>query len=116
MHIENPEALLKRPIIGRDGQMWIVTECNRYADVENGPYYEFTFVTDEPVKSSPNQQYYHMTKLKTEKAELRLFKYQTDGHLFELRCNGQSQYGPIGDINTKDKFIIKIVDMLPVCY
>ena len=111
MYIENPEALLKGPIIGRDTQMWIVTECNRYADVDRGPYYEFVFVTDVPVKSSPHQQYYHMTKLKTEKAELRLFKKQ-----FELRCNGEVRYGPISAIDTVDKFKIILIDMLPLCY
>ena len=114
MYIENPEALLKGPIIGRDTQMWVVAECSKLADVDTGPYYEFTFITQVPVKSSPNQQYYHYTKQKLEKAQLSFMRHQHE-NIFELRCNGQSQYGPIRDINTADKFIIKIIDMLPLC-
>jgi hypothetical protein len=116
MHIENPEKLLKRPIIGRDGQMWIVNECDLLLDAErNGPTYEFHFITDVPVKSSPNQTYYHMTKALRAKAELTLFRHQHE-NIFELECNGAVVHGYLKDINTVDKFIIKIVDMLPVCY
>ena len=115
MHIENPEALLKRPIIGRDGQMWIVNECDLLLDVErNGPTYQFHFITDVPVKSSPNQTYYHMTKALTAKAELTLFRHQHE-NIFELKCNGEVRYGPISAIDTVDKFKIILIDMLPKC-
>lgn len=115
MHIENPEALLKKPIIGSDGQMWIVTECNRYADVDRGPYYEFVFVTDVPVKSSPQQKYYHMTKALKVKAELTFLRHQHE-NIFELACNGEVRYGPISAIDTVDKFKIILIEMLPKCY
>ena len=122
MYIENPEALLKRPIIGRDGQMWIVCECSRLADAEtDSPMYEFKLITDVPVKSSPNQVYYSMTKARRETVELTLHKmvdrYIKKGHsVYELVCNGAVSQGYTKDIDTLDKFIIKIVDMLPVCY
>jgi hypothetical protein len=116
MYIENPEALLKRPIIGRDGQMWIVCECSKLADVErNAPMYEFLFITDVPVKSSPNQTYYHMTKALKVKAELTLLKSGYNYNVFELVCNGMVEHGYVKDIDTVDKFIIKIIDMLPKC-
>ena len=116
MYIENPEKLLTKPIIGRDGQMWIVCECSRLADAEtDSPMYEFKLITDVPVKSSPNQVYYSMTKARRETVELTLYRVQHES-LFELVCNGAVERGYVKDIDTLDKFIIKIVDMLPVCY
>lgn len=115
MYIENPEKLLTKPIIGRDGQMWIVCECSRLADAEtNSPTYEFKLITDVPVKSSPNQVYYSMTKARRETVELTLYRVQHES-VFELVCNGAVQSGYVNDIDTLDKFINTLKEMLPTC-
>jgi hypothetical protein len=115
MYIENPEKLLTTPIVGKDGQIWIVCECSKLANAESdSPSYEFLFITDVPVKSSPNQVYYSMTKAKREKAELTLYRVQHE-NVYELVCAGQSIHGPISEINNVDGFIEKIKLMLPTC-
>ena len=115
MRIENPEKLLTTPVFGRDGQLWIVTECTKLALSTNGPTYEFKLVTDVPVKSSPNQVYYSMTKAITETVELTLYKSGYKNNVFELVCNGMVEHGYIKDIDTMDKFIYRLKEMLPTC-
>ena len=114
MYIENPEALLKRPIIGRDGQMWIPCECSRLAEASGAPTYEFKLITDVPVKSSPNQVYYSMTKARRETVELTLYNV---GHesVYELVCNGMVEHGYVKDIDSADKFVYRLKEMLPIC-
>ena len=114
MYIENPEKLLSNPIFGRDGQLWIVTECTRLAYSFNGHTYEFKLVTDVPVKSSPNQMYYSMTKARSEKVELTMYKVDSEG-MFEMVCNGVREYGYTKDIDTMDKFVYRLKEMLPTC-
>lgn len=120
MYIENPEKLLTTPIFGKDGQMWIVCECTRLAVGTDGTTYEFKLITDVPVKSSPNQVYYSMTKARRETVELTLHKmvdrYIKKGHsVFELVCNGMVEHGYVKDIDTMDKFIFRLKEMLPTC-
>jgi hypothetical protein len=114
MRIENPEKLLTTPVFGSDGQLWIVTECTRLAVGTDGPTYEFKLITDVPVKSSPNQVYYSMTKARTETVELTLYRVQHEG-VFELVCNGAVERGYTKDIDTMDKFIYRLKEMLPTC-
>ena len=114
MRIENPEKLLTTPVFGSDGQLWIVTECNRLAVGTDGPTYEFKLITDVPVKSSPNQVYYSMTKARTETVELTMYKVDSEG-MFGMVCNGVSEYGYTKDIDTMDKFIYRLKEMLPTC-
>ena len=114
MRIENPEKLLTTPVFGSDGQLWIVTECTKLALSTNGPTYEFKLVTDVAVKSSPNQVYYSMTKAITETVELTLYRVQHEG-VFELVCNGAVERGYTKDIDTMDKFIYRLKEMLPTC-
>ena len=114
MYIENPEVLLTKPIIGRDGQMWIVCECSRLAEASGAPTYEFLFITDVPVKSSPNQVYYSMTKARRETVELTLYRVQHES-VFELVCNGAVERGYVKDIDSLDKFINRLKEMLPTC-
>jgi hypothetical protein len=64
--------------------------------------------TDIPVKSSPNQQYYNMTRRMEQEVTLRLFD-----SIYELYCNGEISHGYCKDIDTMSKFISKVVDMLP---
>ena len=115
MYIENPEKLLTTPIFGSDGQLWIVAECTRLSNAESrGHTYEFKLVTDVPVKSSPNQMYYSMTKARSEKVELTMYKVDSEG-MFGMVCNGVSEYGYTKDIDTMDKFVYRLKEMLPTC-
>ena len=115
MYIENPEKLLTTPIFGSDGQLWIVAECTRLTNAESrGHTYEFKLVTDVPVKSSPNQMYYSMTKARSEKVELTMYKVDSEG-MFEMVCNGVREYGYTKDVDTMDKFIYRLKEMLPTC-
>lgn len=115
MYIENPEKLLTTPIFGSDGQLWIVAECTRLSNAESrGHTYEFKLVTDVPVKSSPNQVYYSMTRARSEKVELTMYKVDSEG-MFGMVCNGVSEYGYTKDIDTMDKFIYRLKEMLPTC-
>ena len=114
MYIENPEKLLSTPILGTDGQLWIVCECTRLAVGTDAPIYEFKLVTDAPVKSSPNQVYYSMTKARRETVELTLYNV---GHesVYELVCNGMVEHGYVKDIDSADKFVYRLKEMLPTC-
>jgi hypothetical protein len=115
MYIENPEKLFRTPIFGSDGQLWIVTECTRLSNPESrGHTYEFKLVTDVPVKSSPNQVYYSMTKARSEKVELTMYKAGSEG-IFEMICNGMVEHGYTKDIDTIDKFTYRLKEMLPTC-
>ena len=115
MYIENPEKLLTTPIFGSDGQLWIVAECTRLTNAESrGHTYEFKLVTDVPVKSSPNQMYYSMTKARSEKVELTMYKVDSEG-IFEMVCNGMIEHGYTKDIDTIAKFTYRLNQMLPTC-
>jgi hypothetical protein len=114
MYIENPEKLLSNPIFGRDGQLWIVCECTRLAVGTDGPTYEFKLITDVPVKSSPNQHYYTMTTARRETVELTMYKAGSEG-IFEMVCNGMVERGYTKDIDTMDKFVYRLKEMLPTC-
>ena len=115
MYIENPEKLLTTPIFGSDGQLWIVAECTRLTNAESrGHTYEFKLVTDVPVKSSPNQMYYSMTKARSEKVELTMYKVDSEG-IFEMVCNGMIEHGYTNDIDTIAKFTYRLNQMLPTC-
>lgn len=115
MYIENPEKLLTTPIFGSDGQLWIVAECTRLTNAESrGHTYEFKLVTDVPVKSSPNQMYYSMTKARSETVELTMYKVDNEG-IFEMTCYGMVEHGYTKDIDTMDKFTYRLKEMLPTC-
>lgn len=117
MYIENPEKLLSTPIFGSDGQLWIVAECNILSNAESrGHTYEFKLVTDVPVKSSPNQVYYSMTKVRSETVELIMYPSSGwRGGVFQLVCNGVAEHGYTNDIDTMDKFVYRLNQMLPIC-
>jgi len=112
MIIHNPQVILNKPIIADNGQLWIVSEVNILA-IDTQPEYQFNFVTDIPVKTSPNQMYYHMTRSVTEKATLTLYRVQHES-IFELLCGGAIEHGYVTDINTMDKFISRLSLMLPI--
>lgn len=110
MILKNPEKILHQPVPSK-GSIWFVNDVS--VTMDDDISYIFDLVTQVPVKSSPNQQYYHMTKAINEKATLRLFKsgYQID--VYELICNGQALRGYCKDIDTMDKFISVLGNQLP---
>jgi hypothetical protein len=106
MIIKNPEKLLKQ-FIPNNGDIWFVRDLSVTMD-DNGISYIYKMSTEIPVKSSPHQQYYHMTRAVEQEVILRLLD-----STFELYCNGQAVYGYCKDIDTIDKFIKKVEDILP---
>ena len=112
MIIKNPEKILKQWIPAATGDIWFVKDVSVKMDV--GIDYEIKLVTEAPVKSSPNQQYYHMTKAIEETAVLRLHKtdYGKNG-VYQLVCGSKVWQGYCVDIDTMDKFISVLADMLP---
>ena len=114
MYIENPEKLLSTPIFGTDGQLWIVCECIRLAVGTDGPTYEFKLITDVPVKSSPNQQYYHSTRRIHKEVKLRLTETDYGKHnVYSVSTDEKVWRGYCKDIDTMDKFILVLADLLP---
>lgn len=116
MILKNPEKILHQPIFTKDGDLWFVKDVN--VTMDDDVTYEFKLVTQQPVKSSPNQQYYHMTRTVEHKATLRLHKmvdkYIKNGYsVYELVSNGMVQHGYVKDIDTMDKFISVLADRLP---
>jgi hypothetical protein len=107
MILKNPEKLLKEVIPTIDGDLWYVTDLNLTMD-GSGISYIYKMSTDIPVKSSPNQQYYNMTRRMEQEVTLRLFD-----SIYELYCNGQILHGYCTDIDTMDKFIKQVSNILP---
>lgn len=118
MILKNPEKILHQPIIAEDGNLWFANDVSVLIDTDNGLTYEFNLVTQQPVKSSPNQQYYHMTRTVEHKATLRLHKmvdrYAKQGDsVYELFCGNMTYHGYCVDIDTMNKFISVLVKQLP---
>ena len=112
MRLENAGKMLNQAIPTVDGNLWFVRDVCITMDDE--VTYIFELVTQVPVKSSPNQQYYHMTKAMEERVELKLVKTEyADSNLYELVCGGAMWRGYVTDINTMHKFISVLADKLP---
>ncbi len=110
MILANPDKILKTLIPSATGNLiWCATNVNVTMDDEIT--YTFEFVAQAPVKSSPNQQYYSMTRAITCEVRLRLF-----GDNYEIFCYGETQRGYCSDINTMDKFIDILRYLLPNTY
>ncbi len=107
MIIKNPDKLLKEFIPTPDGDIWYVNDLSVTMDEESMAYI-YKMSTDIPVKSSPNQQYYHMTRRMDQEVKL-IF----DGSMYELYCSGHTWRGHCTDIDTMNKFISKVADILP---
>jgi hypothetical protein len=107
MIIKNPDKLLKELILTTDGDLWYVEDLSVTMDTD-GMAYIYKMSTAIPVKSSPNQQYYNMTRRMEQEVTLRF-----DGSMYDLYCSGQTWRGHCADIDTMDKFIKKVADMLP---
>jgi len=105
MIIKNPEKLLKQWIPTNE-DLWYVTDLSVTMD-DSGTAYIYKMSTDIPVKSSPNQQYYHMTRRVEQEVILRI-----TGPIYELYCDGCVLHGYCKDIDSMDKFINQISNIL----
>ena len=111
MILKNPEKILQEPIFTKDGDLWFVKDVN--VTMDDDVTYEFKLVTQIPIKSSPNQQYYHMTRTMDETVKLVLITDYTKNNIYELLCGGAMWRGYCEDIDTMDKFISVLADRLP---
>ena len=111
MTLKNVDKILHQPIFTKDGDLWFVKDVN--VTMDDDVTYEFKLVTQIPVKSSPNQQYYHMTRTMDETAKLVLITDYTKNNIYELLCGGAMWRGYCEDIDTMDKFISVLADRLP---
>ena len=111
MILKNVDKILNQPIFTKDGDLWFVKDVNVLMDGDIT--YEFKLVTQVPVKSSPNQQYYHMTRTMDETVKLVLITDYTKNNIYELLCGGAMWRGYCEDIDTMDKFISVLADRLP---
>ena len=109
MIIKNPDKLLKQ-WIQTNGDLWFVTDVSITMDNDASIAYRFKLQTDAPVKSSPNQQYYHMTRTIEKEITLRI-----TGQVYELYCDGLALHGYCKDIDAMDKFIKQVENILPKC-
>jgi hypothetical protein len=105
MIIKNPEKLLKTFIVSNE-DLWYVTDLSVTMD-DSGIAYIYKMSTEVPVKSSPNQQYYHMTRRIEQEVTLRI-----TGRIYELYCDGCVLHGYCKDIDAMDKFINQISNIL----
>ena len=111
MILKNVDKILHQPIFTKDGDLWFVKDVN--VTMDDDVTYEFKLVTQVPVKSSPNQQYYHMTRTMDETVKLVLITDYTKNNIYELLCGGAMWRGYCEDIDTMNKFISVLADMLP---
>ena len=111
MTLKNVDKILHQPIFTKDGELWFVKDVN--VTMDDDVTYEFKLVTQIPVKSSPNQQYYHMTRTMDETVKLVLITDYTKNNIYELLCGGAMWRGYCEDIDTMDKFISVLADRLP---
>lgn len=112
MRLENAGKMLNQAIPTVDGNLWFVRDVCITMDDE--VTYMFDLVTQVPVKSSPNQQYYHMTRAIEERVKLVLFKSEEyKNNIYRLQCSGTEWHGYVTDINTMNKFISLLADKLP---
>ena len=111
MILKNVDKILHQPIFTKDGDLWFVKDVN--VTMDDDVTYEFKLVTQVPVKSSPNQQYYHMTRTMDETVKLVLITDYTKNNIYELLCGGAMWRGYCEDIDTMDKFISVLADRLP---
>ena len=111
MRLENAGKMLNQAIPTTTGNIWFVRDVSITMDED--VTYIFDLVTQIPVKSSPNQQYYHMTRTMDETVKLVLITDYTKNNIYELLCGGALWRGYCEDINTMHKFISVLADKLP---
>jgi len=114
MILKNPDKLLKQWIPGTNGDIWFVDDVSITMDIDNGIAYVFRCITEWPVKNSPNQQYYHSTRRIHKEVKLRLNqKGYGDKNTYSVHTDEKMWHGYCEDIDTMDKFILVLADLLP---
>jgi hypothetical protein len=108
MILKNPDKLLKQWIPAETGDIWFVDDVTVTMN-EQGIAYVFRCITELPVKTSPNQQYYHSTRRIHKEVTLRF----NDRNTYSLLTDEQMWHGFCGDIDTMDKFISVVAEVLP---
>jgi hypothetical protein len=108
MILKNPDKLLKQWIPGTNGDIWFVADVNVTMN-EQGMAYVFRCITEWPTKTSPNQQYYHSTRRIHKEVTLRF----NDRNTYSLTIDEETWHGFCGDIDTIDKFISVVAEVLP---
>lgn len=111
MRLENAGKMLNQAIPTKDGNIWFVRDVS--ITMDDDVTYMFDLVTQIPVRNSPNQQYYHMTREIEERVKLVLITDYTKNNIYELLCGGAMWRGYCEDINTMHKFISLLADKLP---
>ena len=113
MIIKNPDKLLKQWIPAATGDIWFVDDVSVTMD-SNGTAYIFRCITELPVKTSPNQQYYHSIRRVHKEVKLRLT--ETDygkNNVYSVSTDEKIWRGYCSDIDTMNKFILVVADILP---
>ena len=108
MILKNPDKILKQWIPATNGDIWFVDDVTVTMN-EQGVSYIFRFITELPVKNSPNQQYYHSTRRIHKEVTLRF----NDRNTYSLLTDEKIWHGFCGDIDTMNKFITVVADVLP---
>ncbi len=111
MILKNPDKILKQWIPATNGDIWFVDDVTVTMN-EQGVSYIFRFITELPVKNSPNQQYYHSTRRIHKEVTLRF----NDRNTYSLLTDEKIWHGFCGDIDTMNKFITVVADVLPTTY
>jgi hypothetical protein len=113
MIIKNPDKLLKQWIPTTDGNLWFVDDVSVTMD-SHGIIYIFRCIVELPVITSPNQQYYHSTRRVHKEVKLRLT--ETDygkNNVYSVSTDEKIWRGYCSDIDTMNKFILVVADILP---
>jgi|688.fasta_scaffold572729_2 hypothetical protein len=110
MILKNPDKLLRQWIAAETGDIWFVDDVTVTMN-EQGTAYIFRCITELPVKSSPNQQYYHQSRRVHTEVTLIL----NDNNTYSLLTDGMIKRwdGFCWDIDTMDKFISVVAEVLP---
>lgn len=102
--IKNSNKLMGMEING-----WLCYSTNIAADADNIVEYEFQFMKSTPVKSSPYQQFYHMTKDRYYKIKVRILTTE----ITEFNNEGYIEYMPTFSFKTLKGFVELLETRLP---
>lgn len=110
MYITNPEKILSK-VISVYGVDWMVCEVSRLGDRE-GFKWEFRLQTTLSDINAPQSIFgtYNMSRKCELIAKLRFL----NSKVYELILNGEAQIGSMDGIDTMDKFIDRLKELLPI--
>ena len=103
--IKNSNKLMGNEING-----WLCYSVTTTADMDNIVEYEFQFMKSTPVKSSPYQQFYHMSKDSYYKIKVRILTNE----ITEFNNEGCVEYMPTYSFKTLNGFVELLENRLPI--